>query len=193
MRAPATEISAEGRIAGWTTAGVFVATAATVLVVWWEPLWRRCREIEGPCVRSSATAGLLALGAIALMTSGAAIAVRVGRRPVEPGASDRYVWWLGALFALALVVASWKVPSFTCERGRFDTLLERCMHPPTTSAPARWIDAKNAMLGAGLVGGIAIAFVPRWVRATAPVVAVSWFGVLGWIVADELARRGGSP
>lgn len=189
---PADEISPEGRIAAWTTAGIFVATAATVLVVWWDPLWQRCGELEGPCVRRAATAAILATGSVIALASGVAIAVRLRRRPVAAAASSRYVWWLGALFAVAVAVASWQIPSFTCEQGRFDALLERCMHPPGTSEPARWIVAKNAILTTGLVGGVTIAAVPRFVRAAIPIAAVTWLGVLAWIVADELARRGGS-
>ena len=189
LRAPGAEISPEGRIAALATAAIFIATAAVVLVAWWDPLWRRCGEIEGPCVRGAATAGLLTIGSAVALTSGIAIVVRLRRRPVEAGASSRYVWWLGALFALAFCVASWKIPAFTCERGRFDAVLERCMHPPSTSEPARWIVVKNALVGAGLVGAAAIAALPRLVRVTAPIAALTWFGVLGWVVADELAGR----
>jgi hypothetical protein len=189
---PLTEISGEGRIAGLTTAVIFVATAVVVLVAWWEPLWRRCGGIEGPCVRNAAAAGILTMGAIGALTSGVAMVLRIRRRPVEPDASSRYVWWLGALFALAVCVASWKIPSFTCERGRFDELLESCMHPRSRSEPARWIAFKNALITAALVGGALIALLPRWVRVTAPFTALTWFGVLGWVMTDELARRAGS-
>jgi hypothetical protein len=63
------------------------------------------------------------------------------------------------------------------------------MHPPSTSEPARWIVVKNALVGAGLVGAAAIAALPRLVRVTAPIAALTWFGVLGWVVVDELAGR----
>ena len=185
-RSSLSEISVEGRIAGWTTAALFVSTAATVLIVWSAPSWRRCPTIVGPCSRGAAAAGLLVMGAVAMLVAGIAIALRLRRRPTEAGASARYVWWLGALFAIAVWVVSWKIPAFTCERGRFDELLERCMHPPSTSTPSRWIAAKDALLALGAVGGLAIALLPRWVRATAPIVVLTWCGVLSWVVSDRV-------
>jgi hypothetical protein len=187
-RGTSIEISPEGRIAGWVTAAVFVATAATLLVVWAEPLWRPCREVESPCARRAAAAGLVSIGALVLLVAGIVIPIRLRRRPVTPGGSARYVWWLGSLFALAVCIAAWKIPAFTCERGRFDELLGLCMHPAGSSTrsspPDRWVAMKDALVGLGLVGGLAIVLVPRWARVTAPVCALTWFGVLAWALGD---------
>jgi hypothetical protein len=43
---------------------------------------------------------------------------------------------------------------------------------------------KDALVGFGLVGGLAIALVPRWVRVTAPVCGLTWFGMLAWALGD---------
>ena len=89
----------------------------------------------------------------------------------RPDGSSRYVWVLGALVALGGVLAASRVPAFTCARGRLDDLLELCMHPPSTSEPARWLLAKQAIVAAGLIGAVVIAMRPRWARVTVPLAA----------------------
>lgn len=86
-----------------------------------------------------------------------------------------------------------RIPAFTCDRGRFDELLELCMHPPTTSAATSWLLVKKAIVVVGLVGGMVTAARPRGVRlsAPAPAAAAAWGGGAGWTVVDTMVLYGG--
>ncbi len=165
-------------------------TGVGVIAASWGALWQRCGEIAGECVARSAGAALLTMASVVSVGVGVAIWWRIRRRPVDPSGSSRYAWALGVLFAFGLVLAASRIPAFTCKRGRFDDVLELCMHPPTTSEPARWLFVKEAVVGLGLLGGMGIAIRPRWIRVTAPLGALAWFGGAGWVVAETLFRHG---
>jgi hypothetical protein len=184
------EISAEGALAGRTTSLVLVGSAAALVGASWDELWHRCGAIAGTCVERAAGAALLTLLAMLALVCGIGIWRRVGRRIVDPQGSSRYVWILGLLFALGFVFIAARIPAFTCERGRFDDTLERCMHPPTTSDAMSWLWAKRGIVVVGLLGGIAIAALPRGVRLWVPVAVAAWIGGAGWLIVDTLVRHG---
>lgn len=185
-----TEISAEGALAGRAFALVLIGSAAALVGASWDELWRRCGAITGRCVERAAGAGILMfLSALALVW-GIGIWRRVRRRVVDPDGSSRYVWALGLLFALGFVFIAARIPAFACDRGRFDDTLVLCMHPPTTSDATSWLWAKRAIVVVGLVGGIAIAALPRGVRLWVPVAVAAWIGGAGWLIVDTLVRHG---
>ena len=185
-----TEISAEGALAGRATSLVLVGSAAALVGASWDELWRRCGAIAGTCVERAAGAALLMLLAVLALVCGIGIWRGVGRRVVDPQGSSRYVWVLGLLFALGLVFIAARIPAFACDRGRFDDTLARCMHPPTTSDAVSWLWAKRAIVVVGLVGGTAIAALPRGVRLWVPVAVAAWIGGAGWLIVDTLVRHG---
>ena len=187
----AEEISAEGRLAGRTVAILLVATGAGSVAASWDDLWRACGEIAGPCVSRSASAVMLSAVSLGIAALGVLLWIRIGRRPIDAEGSSRSVWALGLLVALGAAFAASRIPSFTCARGRFDDLLELCMHPPSTSEPARWLLAKQALVVAGIVGGLVVAVRPRWVRMSAPLAALLWLGGAGWLVFETMVRPPG--
>ncbi len=184
------EISPEGALAGKTFALVLLGSAAALVVASWEDLWRRCGEATGPCVERAAAAGLLTILSVLAVVCGVGIWLRIRKRAVDPTGSSRYVWALGALFAIGLVLVAARIPAFTCGRGRFDTLLQLCMHPPSTSDPASWLWAKKVIVVVGLAGGVAIAARPRAVRFSAAAALAAWAGGFGWVTVDAIATRG---
>jgi hypothetical protein len=184
VREVVTEISPEGRIAGLTVAAVLVVSGIVVLAAGWDELWRRCGASEG-CT-TSAAAGLASLSSIAAIVAGAWMWRRIARRPVHPEGSSRHVLGLAALFGVGLLLLAWRIPAFTCERGRFDEVLRLCMHPPTTSEPVRWTLLKLACVTLGLGGAAAIALWPKWVRLTAPVSTVAWATGVGLGLSQTL-------
>jgi len=99
------------------------------------------------------------------------------------------VWWFGVLFALGAVFAASRVPAFTCARGRFDDLLELCMHPPSTSEPSRWLWAKEAIVVVGLVGGTVVAARPSLARFTVPLATLVFALGTGWVILEALVRH----
>lgn len=167
---------------------ILVVTGVGVIVASWGALWQRCGQIAGECVSRAAGAALLTMASMVGVGVGIGIWWRIRRRPVKSSGSSRYAWAIGLLFAFGLVLAASRIPAFTCERGRFDNVLELCMHPPTTSEPARWMFVKEAVVGMGLLGGVAIVARPRWIRVTAPLGALAWFGGAGWVVVETLLR-----
>jgi hypothetical protein len=183
------EITAEGRLAGRVFAVLLVATGVGVLAAGWDDLWRRCGQISGPCVSRAAGAVLLSVAAVVAIGVGLFTWRRVARRPVDPEGSSRFVWWFGLLFLLGGVFAASRIPAFTCSRGRFDELLELCMHPPSTSEPSRWSWAKDAVVAGGVVGALAIVARPRLARVGIPAAALVFVGGTGWLVLDTLVRR----
>ena len=189
--APLEDITAQGRLAGRTVAVLLAASGAGIVLASWDELWERCGEIAGECVSRSASAVLLSAVSLLAVAVGVLVWVRVRRRPIDPYGSSRYVWALGVLFALGVVFVAGRIPAFTCARGRFDDLLELCMHPPSTSEPARWLFVKGAILAAGFVAGAVIAARPRWVRITALTTVIAWLGGAGWLVVETLVRRSG--
>jgi hypothetical protein len=180
------EISPEGRIAGLTISIVLVVSGVIVLAAGMDELWRRCDVSNEGCTASAAGAGLASLGSIAAILAGVWMWRRIGRRPVHPEGSARFVLGLAALFAAGLLLLAWRIPAFTCERGRFDEVLQLCMHPPTTSEPVRWTLLKLACVTLGLGAGVAIALWPRWVRVTAPLAVLGWAGGLGLLLWQTL-------
>jgi hypothetical protein len=82
---------------------------------------------------------LVVIGAAVAIVVGALAWRRVSRRPVDPYGFSRFVWCFGVLFALGAVFTASRIAAFTRARGRFDDLLEPCLHPPSTSEPSRWL------------------------------------------------------
>jgi hypothetical protein len=182
------DITAEGRLAGVALGALLAASGAGLAVVSWDEAWRRCGEIAGECVSRSSGAVLQLVLAVGAIAAGLATVRRVRRRPLDPDGSARYVWVIGTTVALGAALLASRVPAFSCARGRFDDLLELCMHPPSTSEPARWLVAKQAIVAAGLVGSIVIAVRPRWARVTVPFAAAVWCGAFGWVLVETMVR-----
>jgi hypothetical protein len=182
------EIAPAGALAGRVFAAVLIGSGVVLAVAAWEDLWRRCGAIEGRCAERAAAAGLLTIVAALAVVGGVATWIRVGRRPQDPEGSSRYAWALGAVFAIGMILVAARIPGFTCERGRFDEALELCMHPPSTSEPARWLLVKQAIVALGLLGGLAIALTPRLVRIWVWVAVAAWIAGAGRVVLDTLVR-----
>ena len=188
-REPAAAITPEGAIAAKTLVAVLVVSGVAFIAASWSELWRPC-GVTGPCVARASTAALISIFSLAAIGAGLGLGWRLRRRPVGPEGSSSYVITLGVLFTLGLMLAAAAVPAWTCARGRFDPYLERCLHPPTSSVPTSWLLWKRAILLVGLVGGVAIAFSRRWVKVSAPLAALAWFGGAGWLlVATEVVHR----
>ena len=184
------EIAPAGALAGRVLALVLAGSSVVLVVASWEDLWRRCGEVAGPCVERAAAAGLLAIASLIAAACGVGIWLRIRRRPVDADGSSRYVVALGILFAAGLILLAARIPAFTCDRGRFDTPLQLCMHPPSTSEPSSWLWAKKAIVVLGLAGGVVIAARPRMVRLSVVAVIVAWAGGFGWVTVDAIATRG---
>lgn len=185
------EITREGRLAGRTLSILLAVTGAMVASAAWDELWLRCGVALGECVERAAGAALLVIGAVVSLLLGALLWWRLSRRPVDADGSSRYVWTLGVLFALGLIFVAGRIPAFTCARGRFDDLLELCMHPPTTSEPARWLLVKSAIVVTGLIGGAIVSARPSLVRVTSPVSSAAWLAGTSWIVLETLVLHRG--
>lgn len=181
------EISREGALAGRVFALTLIGSAAGLIGLSWDDLWRVCDAVFGPCVERSAGATILSMGALAAIAWGVGILVRTRRRPVDPVGSSRYVWALGVLFALGCVFAAGRIPAFTCDRGRYDDVLGVCMHPPSISDATSWLPIKEAIVALGLVGGVLVSAWPRHVLVTAPVAVAVWAFGFGWLLLDTMA------
>jgi uncharacterized membrane protein YidH (DUF202 family) len=182
------EISPAGALAGRTFSLLLVGSALAVIGMSWDELWRTCGAVEGRCVERAAGAGLLTILSVIAAAIGVAVWIRVRRRPLDREGSSRYVWALGVVFALGMILGATRVPAFTCERGRFDDALELCMHPPSTSEPSRWLLVKQVLVLVGLIGGVALAATPRHTRFWAILSTVAWVGGAGWLLLDTLVR-----
>ena len=182
------EISPEGALAGHTVSGVVVVSGLAFIVASSDELWRRCDGASEACGTSAAAAGLVTLFSIGLVAAGVILERRLRRRPVDPSGSAHLVSALGVLFALGLLLIAWRIPAFTCERGRLDEVLELCMHPPSTSEPTSWGLWKVGAAVFGLAGGVVIALRPRWARLSAPLAVLAWIGGAGWLMMDALVR-----
>lgn len=182
-----TEISPEGAFAGRVFAVTLLVSAAALIGVSWDDIWRVCNAVSGPCVERSAGAIILSMCSLAAIVWGVGVLVRVRRRPVDPQASSRYVLALGALLSLGCIFVAGRIPAFTCDRGRFDDVLVLCMHPPSTSEPTSWLLLKKAVVVLGLLGGILVSMRPRNVRVTAPLSVAVWGAGFGWLIVDTMA------
>ena len=181
-----TEISPEGKLAGWVFAGTLVVSAVFTIVVSWDDIWRVCGEVAGPCVERSAGAMILTMCSVAALAWTVGILVRIRRRLVDPEGSSRYVWALGALVALGGIFIAGRVPAYTCARGRFDDVLVLCLHPPSTSEPTSWLLLKKVVVLVALAVGFVVAIRPKLVMVTAPVSVAVWAVGFGWLLADTM-------
>ena len=184
-----TEISAEGVLAARTCALVLIGTSLALIGLSTDELWRRCGVSAARCIERAAGAGLLSIVSVTSVVFGVGIWRRVRRRAVDPEGSSRYVWALGVLFSAGLALVAAQIPSFTCDRGRFDGVLRLCMHPPTTSEPVSWTLAKAAVLLVGIGGGLLIASQPRVARLSRVASVAAWIGGAGWVAVDALVRH----
>jgi hypothetical protein len=182
-----TEISPEGRLAGWVFAGTLVVSAVATIVVSWDDIWRVCGEVAGPCVERSAGATILTMCSVAAIAWAVGIFVRLRRRLVDPEGSSRFVWALGALVALGGIFIAARVPAYTCARGRFDDVLVLCLHPPSTSDPKSWLLLKKAIVLVSLAVAFVVSIRPKLVKVTAPLSVVVWAVGFGWLLADTMA------
>ncbi|MGZ8599150.1 MAG: hypothetical protein ACXWX6_02965 [Actinomycetota bacterium] len=180
------EISAEGALAGRTFALVLIGSALGLIVLSTDELWRRCGATAAGCVERAAGAGLLTIASVLTLVWGIVIWRRVRRRVVDPEGSSRHVWALGVLFSVGLALVAAQIPSFACDRGRFDGVLRLCMHPPTTSEPMSWALAKLIVLVVGLIGGPVIAARHRAARFSRLAAVAAWVGGAGWVAVDAL-------
>ena len=184
------EISAEGALAGRTCALVLIGSSLALIGLSTDELWRRCGVAAARCIERAAGAGLLTLVSVTSLVFGVGMWRRVQRRAVDPEGSSRYVWALGVLFLAGLALVAAQIPSFTCDRGRFDGVLRLCMHPPTTSEPTSWLWVKWAIVVVGIAGGAAMTARPRAVRFSMPAAVAAWVAGAGWTIFDTLVRHG---
>ena len=181
-----TEISPEGAFAGRVFAVTLLVSAVALIGVSWDDIWRVCGAVYGGCVERSAGAIILSLCSLAAIVWGVGILVRIGRRPVDPQGSSRYVLALGALLSLGCIFVAGRIPAFTCDRGRFHDVLTLCMHPPSTSEPTSWLLLKKAIVVLGLLGGILVSVRPGNVKVTAPLSVAVWGIGFGWLILDTM-------
>jgi len=181
------EISPDGAVAGYTVSAILVLSGAAFVVGGWDELWRRCGRASGGCQTSAAAAALVTIFSAAAIVAGIGLAWSLVRRPVDPDGSSRAVAALGVAFAVGMLLLAWRIPAFTCARGRLDAVLDLCMHPPTTSEPASWTWVRFAIAVAGLAGGVVIAARPRWARATAPMAVLACGAGVGLFLSQTLA------
>jgi hypothetical protein len=62
------------------------------------------------------------------------------------------------------------------------------MHPPSTSEPTSRPLLKQAIVVAGLIGGVVIATRPRLVRLSVVFTVAAWLLGVGWTILDTLVR-----
>ena len=176
-------------LAAKTVIAALVVSGVAFVAAYWEDLWRPC-PVVGSCVQRASVAALIMVFSLLAVAVGLGLWWRLRRRPVEPDGSARYAIVLGVLFALGVGLVAARVPSWTCARGHFDPTLEICQHPPTTSEATSWVVWKRTIDLIGLGVGVAIAFSKRWVKVSAPLAAIAWFGGTGWLlVATQVVHR----
>jgi hypothetical protein len=180
------EISRDGALAGRAFSLTLLASAIALTALSWDDVWRVCGAVQGDCVERSAGAFILMMGSVAAIVWGVGILVRIRRRPPDPAGSSRYVWAVGALFALGFIFIAGRIPAYTCDRGHFDDVLAVCMHPPSISKATSWLLLKGAIVVIGLLGGLLVSVRPRNVKLTAPISVAAWTIGFGWLIADTM-------
>ena len=182
------EITREGALAAYTICVVLIVSGLAFIVASSDELWRRCGAGSDACEVDAASAGLVTLLSIVAIVAGAALYRSSRRRPIDPEGSSRFVVGLGVVFALGLLLLAWRIPAWTCERGRLDPVLELCLHPPASSEPSRWVPLKQVLAALAVVGGVAIATRPRWGWRMALLAVLAWAGGAGWLLVDSFVR-----
>jgi hypothetical protein len=180
------EITAEGLIAARVFAATLVGSAAALIAVSWDDIWRVCNEVSGPCTERSAGAIMLSFLSVAAIGWGVGILLRTRRRAVDPEGTSRYAWALGVMLALGSIFIASRIPAYTCARGEFDDVLVLCQHPPTVSEATSLLMWKRAIVLVGLVLGVVVAIRPRIVKLTAPLAVLVWAAGFGWLIAETM-------
>lgn len=188
-RAPVAEITPEGALAAHVLALVLGTTGIAYAVAAADELWRRCDRADGSCATSAAAAALVTMGALVLVVGALALERRVRRRPVDPEGTTGYVVALGVLFAAGLLLVAWRLPEGVCERGRYDAILDLCLHPPTTSEATSLVPLKAGLAALGIAGGVLMAARRRWAAAWAPLAVLAWAAGAGVLLVDTLVAR----
>jgi hypothetical protein len=181
-------ISPAGRVAGRTISVLLFLTGAAIMVAAWPGVWIICPSGAEPCIHRAAAAGLTTIVGIIVIGLGVAIWFNVRRRPVTGGGPSGYRWGLGALFAGGLVLASKQIPPWTCAVGRFDELLHACVTLHARAEPADWLPLKSGLIAFGLLGGMAIGVLRKWIGLSAFVSAIAWLGGIAWLLNEAFVR-----
>jgi hypothetical protein len=187
--APVAEIAPEGALSAHVLAFVLAATGVAYAVAASDELWRRCGRADGSCATSAAAAALVTMGALVSVAAGVALERRIRRRPVDPHGTTGYVVGLGVLFAVGLLLVAWRLPEGVCDRGRYDPILDLCLHPPTTSEATNLVPIKAALAALGVLGGVLMAVKRRWVALWAPLAVLAWVAGAGMLLVDTLIGR----
>jgi hypothetical protein len=70
--------------------------------------------------------------------------------------------------------------------GRYDPILNLCLHPPTTSDATNLVPLKAGLAALGVAGGVLMAAKPRWAAAWAPLAVLAWIAGAGVLLVETL-------
>ena len=184
--APVAEVAPEGALAAHVLAVVLAATGVAYAVAASDELWRRCDRADGSCETSAAAAALVTMTGLGLIAVAVLLERRLRRRPRDPEGGTGYVVALGVLFGAGLLLVAWRLPEGVCERGRYDPILNLCLHPPTTSDATNLIPLKAGLAALGVAGGALMAAKRRWAAAWVPLAVLAWIAGAGVLLVETL-------
>jgi hypothetical protein len=182
------EISPAGRLSALVTAGCLVVTGAAYLIESWDEF--TCDPSFLPCAQLAGRAGLISILALFAVIIGVGIALTVRLRPVDETGGSGWTWSLGFLFALGVLDAVTRLPSWTCPGGmHLDALAQLCINQATRFDAASWLWLKRLIVIAGLAVGFTVIPRPRWTFVTAPIAGLTWLFGFGWLLVDTVGRN----
>lgn len=193
MRALRTALSRafEGEVLAARSFGALLLVSGVgAIVAAWGDLWTTCGALDPTCERRSAAAGLLSIAAAFATAGGIAVLVQTRRRGERAHpVSALYPWGLAILMAGGFFLVWTRIPTWTCDVGRFDPTLRLCLKASSRTTPTSHLPLKVGILVLGLVAGAIVGSLPRWVRILAPATALVWLFGIGWVLLDTMVWR----
>jgi hypothetical protein len=130
--------------------------------------------------------GLLVLFVSAIVAIVVRVAIGIAGRSVDTDGPSGWMFGLSVIFALGVLFAATRIPSYTCPAGMRLSAFHFCYAANSDRLPVsdwRWL--KGVLDLAGALVAFTLIRAPRWPLVTAPIAGAVWlFGSL-----DLLVRR----
>ncbi len=173
------------RVARLATSFCLVVAGVAFLIASWDEL--TCVG-DSTCANKAGVAALVSIGCLIVVGGSLWRGWRLARMPADE-LPDGPAWGLGILFAVGAIAIALLIPVARCPEGyHLDRIFRLCIQG-TTRLPATdqtWVKWGVAVIG--VAGGVAIAWMRRWLAARTVIAVLVWACGIGWLLRDTMLR-----
>lgn len=173
------------RVARLATSFCVVVAGVAFLIASWDEL--TCVG-DSTCANKAGVAALVSIGCLIVVGGSLWRGWRLARMPADE-LPDGPAWGLGVLFAVGAIAIALLIPVARCPEGyHLDRIFRLCIQGATRlpATDQTWVKWGVAVIGVG--GGVAIAWMRRWLKARTVIAVLVWMLGIGWLLRDTMWR-----